>query len=129
MGVNGLLVLLKPAIRECNLKRFRGQSCVIDIMGWLYRGAFSSAYSHQGQQHETLGFMNFSLKMLKLLLSFDIKPICVFDGRPHEGKTLIEKKRSEDKKKNEALAKKAENDGNKDDARKYHTRSLFIKSK
>lgn len=55
--------------------------------------------------HETLGFMNFSLKMLKLLLSFDIKPICVFDGRPHEGKIEIEKKRSEDKKKNEALAK------------------------
>ena len=43
MGIQGLLLLLKPAISECNLHQLRGQTCVIDIMSWLYRGAFSAA--------------------------------------------------------------------------------------
>jgi 5'-3' exonuclease len=48
--------------------------------------------------------MGYPLKMIKLLLSYDIKPICIFDGRPHEGKVECEKKRSVDKKKNKELA-------------------------
>ena len=86
MGVQGLLLLLKPHIKEVNLKKYRGQTCVIDAMGWLYRGAFSTAYSKGEHQDKSLGYMGFPLKMLKLLLSFDIRPICIFDGRPHAGK-------------------------------------------
>jgi hypothetical protein len=48
--------------------------------------------------------MGYPLKMLKLLLSFQIKPICIFDGRPHIGKVECEKKRSIEKAKNKALA-------------------------
>jgi len=54
-------------------------------MGWLYRGAFSDA-TMMGQNENSLGFMGFPFKMLKLLLLANIKPICVFDGRPHDGK-------------------------------------------
>ena len=56
--------------------------------------------------------MGFPLKMIKLLLSYDIKPICIFDGRPHQGKLACEKKRSDDKAKNKALANKCEKEGN-----------------
>ena len=103
-----MLIFLKPAISNCNLRKFRGQTCVIDIMGWLYRGAFSSAYINGSYKNDTLGFMGYPIKMLKLLLSYDIKPICIFDGRPHEGKVSCEKKRSIDKAKNKALATELE---------------------
>lgn len=67
--------------------------------------------------------------MLKLLISYGIKPICVFDGRPHEGKFECEKKRAELKAKNKALAKQARKDGNNLDARKFSVRSMVLKSR
>lgn len=73
--------------------------------------------------------MCFPLKMVKTLISYNIKPILVFDGRPHEGKVDCEKKRSSDKEKNKALAKHYEKSGNSLEARKYYTRCLFIKTK
>ena len=125
-----MLPLLKPVIKECNLKKFRGQTCVIDIMGWLYRGAFSGASNlGTGGSVNTLSYMNFPFKMLKLLLGFDIKPICIFDGRPHEGKVEVEKKRSKDKAKNKSLANDAKKSGNLDEAKKFNQRCLFIKQK
>ena len=45
----------------------------------------------------SLGYMGYSMKQLKLLISYDIKPICVFDGRPHEAKKETEKRRMNDK--------------------------------
>jgi 5'-3' exonuclease len=50
--------------------------------------------------------MFYPLKMLQLLISYGIKPICIFDGRPHAGKVECEKKRSIEKEKNKALAEK-----------------------
>ena len=44
--------------------------------------------------------MAYPLKMLKLLIAFELRPICIFDGRPHAGKIETEKKRAVDKAKN-----------------------------
>jgi len=97
-------------------------------MGWLYRGAFSTAYKEgPSNVNNSLGFMGFPFKMLKLLLSYDIKPICIFDGRPLPGKLDTEKRRANDKAKNKALSKEQWESGNKDEARKFATRSLVIK--
>jgi 5'-3' exonuclease len=94
--------LLKATISEVNLKKFRGQTCVVDIMSWLYRGAFSTVYTLQDgtSKQNSLAFMAYPLKMLKLLIAFEIRPICIFDGRPHAGKIETEKKRAVDKAKN-----------------------------
>lgn len=51
--------------------------------------------------------MGYPLKMLRLLLDYGIKPICIFDGRPHEGKVATEKRRSVEKAKNKELATEA----------------------
>lgn len=111
--MQGLLQILKPVIEDVNLKRFNGQSCVIDISTWLYKGVFSTAYkTHQGI--ESLGHMGYPLKMLHMLLQYGIRPICIFDGRPHAGKIETEKKRSIDKAKNKELAEQHIKEGNED---------------
>ena len=127
MGIQNLLVLLKPAMYNSSLRQFSGQTAVIDIMGWLYRGAFSDA-TLIGTEN-SLGFMGFPFKMLKLLLQSNIKPICVFDGRPHDGKLQTEKERSKFKAKNKEMAEQAQAEGDQLAARKFNTRALFIKSK
>lgn len=43
MGVQGLLQLLKPALRDCHLKQFENQTAAVDVMTWLYKGAYSCA--------------------------------------------------------------------------------------
>ena len=61
----------------------KGQTCVIDIMGWMYKGAYSTAWDldKNGEINTSLGFMGYLMKQLKILISYGIKPICVFDGR------------------------------------------------
>ena len=51
--------------------------------------------------------MLFPFKMLKLLLNFGIRPICIFDGWPHEGKVSCEKGRSKAKADNKAMVSEA----------------------
>lgn len=44
MGVQGLLQLLKPAQRETHIRDFEGKTAAVDVMTWLYKGAYSCAY-------------------------------------------------------------------------------------
>ena len=97
-------------------------------MGWLYRGAFSAAFMvGPDNERNSLGFMGFPVKMLKILLSYDIKPICVFDGRTLNGKVNTVKKRTTDKYDNKDKCHSNYEKGDKKEALKWATRSLFIK--
>lgn len=66
-------------MRDANLSQFRNQTAVVDIMTWLYKGAFSCAYELATDQ-QTLAFLSYPLKMIKLFQVYKIKIICVFDG-------------------------------------------------
>jgi exonuclease-1 len=112
MGIHNLLIFLKPATKPVNLRHLRGQTCVIDIMGWLYRGAFGQAVETDST-YQGLRFLCYPFRLIKLLIDYGIKPILVFDGRPHEGKVKCEKKRAEDKVKAKQHAKELEKQGDK----------------
>ena len=79
MGIQGLHQVLKPALKDVNLSSFKGSTAVIDIMVWLYKGAYSCSYE-LGKGEPTLQFLGFPIKMLRLLKDKGITPICVFDG-------------------------------------------------
>lgn len=83
---------MKPAQRECHLRDFEKQTAAIDVMTWLYKGAYSCAYELGLDQH-TLNFLSFPVKMIKLLQTYNIKPICVFDGLHLKAKAVTEKNR------------------------------------
>jgi exonuclease-1 len=45
MGINTLLPTLKPTFKSYEtLENLRGQTAAIDIMVWLYKGAYSCSY-------------------------------------------------------------------------------------
>ena len=79
MGIQGLHQILKPAVKSVNVQDYKGTTAAIDIMVWLYKGAYSCSYE-LGKGEPTLTFLGYPLKMLRLLSSKGIKPICVFDG-------------------------------------------------
>jgi hypothetical protein len=72
-------------------------------MTWLYKGAYSCAYE-LGLEMQTLSFLSYPLKMIKLVQSYNIKLICVFDGLHLKAKEATEKMRSENKKSNKEMA-------------------------
>ena len=97
-------------------------------MTWLYKGAYSCAYE-LGLDIQTLSFLSYPLKMLKLVESYGIKPICVFDGLHLKAKEATDQARQSSKKMNKELAMQKAEDGNEDEARKYFMRSLILRSK
>ena len=65
--------------------------------------------------------------MLQLLKSYEIEPICIFDGRGIPGKESCLEKRSIDKAKNREMAKHYESIGEVEQAKKYFRRCLSLK--
>jgi exonuclease-1 len=97
-------------------------------MTWLYKGAYSCAME-LGLGQSTLNFLSFPLKMIKLVQSFNIKVICVFDGLHLKAKAATEKNRSENKQANKEMAMQLAEKGNDEEAKKYFTRSIVLRSK
>lgn len=85
MGINGLNIWLrkntKSGIGEINISDLNGKTIVIDISIYLYR--FKSENNLIDGLYE----------MLLLLLSHNIKPIVIFDGKPPDEKKEVLKNR------------------------------------
>lgn len=128
MGIQGLLKVLKPALKELQIGRFQGQTAVIDIMVWLYKGAYSCAYE-LATEKPTLAFLVYPIKMIRMLQTKGIKPICVFDGYHLKAKEDTAQERADYKAKNRELGKIADENGNKEEAEKYFSRSLVLRSR
>ncbi len=96
MGIKYLHRILKPITKSEDIARFKGKTAAIDILTWLYKGAFSCAYE-LGIGQRTLDFLQFPIKMLKLLQLHNIKPIYVFDGLRKPSKADTEKTRTDTK--------------------------------
>lgn len=67
--------------------------------------------------------------MVRLVQSYGIKPICVFDGLHLKAKATTEKNRSENKKANKETALQMCEKGQDEEARKYFARALILRTK
>ncbi|CAH1402373.1 unnamed protein product [Nezara viridula] len=94
MGIQGLLSFLDKASRPVNISEFSGCTVAVDTYCWLHKGAFSCA-EKLARGEQTDQYVNYCMKYVNMLLSFNIKPILVFDGRHLPAKAETEKKRRE----------------------------------
>lgn len=97
-------------------------------MVWLYKGTYACAYE-LGTGYQTVEFLSYPLKMLRMLKNFKIKPICVFDGLHLQAKAETEQDRAQNKKRNRELAQKNDQAGDTEQARKHYSRSLVLRTK
>ena len=107
MGIRDLLSLYKSLITKENLSNFRGKTCAIDIMVWLYKGM----YAMNNNPNVKDIYLNFPLKMLSLLKENGIKCIAVFDGNLLPAKLKEIQERINVKIANEILASKLREEG------------------
>ncbi|KAF9811376.1 hypothetical protein SFRURICE_002745 [Spodoptera frugiperda] len=94
MGITGLLSLVEKASRPANINEFSGCTVAIDSYCWLHKGTYSCADKLiRGEQTDM--HIRYCMKYVTMLLSNNIKPILVFDGRHLPAKAMTESKRRE----------------------------------
>ncbi|CAH1791053.1 unnamed protein product [Owenia fusiformis] len=125
MGISGLLPFLKNASKQANIKEYKGCTVAIDTYCWLHKGAFACA-EKLGKGEKTDTYVWYVMKFVNNLLSWDIKPIMVFDGCHLPSKKGVEKSRRE---RRELYRKKAAQylrEGKKSEARDCFTKCIDI---
>uniref|UniRef100_T1HD04 Exonuclease 1 n=1 Tax=Rhodnius prolixus TaxID=13249 RepID=T1HD04_RHOPR len=94
MGISGLLPFLEKASKPVNISQYSGCTVVVDTYCWLHKGAFSCA-EKLARGEQTDQYVLYCMKYVNMLLSHNIKPILVFDGRHLPAKAETEKTRKE----------------------------------
>ncbi|CAG9855138.1 unnamed protein product [Phyllotreta striolata] len=94
MGITGLLPFLQKATKPCHISEFRGSTVAIDTYCWLHKGATACTFQLASGE-DTNMLVNYCVKYLNILKSYDIKPILVFDGKNLPAKAETESKRRE----------------------------------
>ena len=122
MGIRDLLSLYKALITKENISNFRGKTCAIDMMVWLYKGMY--AVNNNPNCKDI--YLNFPLKMLTLLKENGINCIAVFDGNLLPAKLKEIQERINTKIANEILASKLREEGNIVKSNVVNNRSLNV---
>jgi exonuclease 1 len=94
MGITGLLNLLKSIQRPINIKDLKGETVGVDAYCWLHKACYSCAQD-LALGVPTVGYIDFCMHRIELLLHNGITPIIVFDGRYLPMKADKEKERQE----------------------------------
>lgn len=94
----GLLPLLKSIHKNCNLKKFAGQTIGVDAYGWLHRGTVACAidlalgrpttksvsqphcYFYHNPSLTVYRYVEFAMHRVRMLIYFGVIPYLVFDG-------------------------------------------------
>ncbi|XP_062534976.1 exonuclease 1 [Armigeres subalbatus] len=125
MGITGLIPFLEKASSRFHLRDLRGQCVAIDSYCWLHKGAFACADKlARGEQTDI--HIQYCLKYVNMLLSHDIKPILVFDGRHLPAKAMTEAKRRETRDNSKKRAAELLRVGKTEEAKSYLRRCVDI---
>ncbi|XP_058122479.1 exonuclease 1 [Anopheles ziemanni] len=125
MGITGLLPFLEKASSTYHLRDLRGKCVAIDSYCWLHRGAFGCA-ERLARGETTDLHIQYCLKYVQLLLSYNIKPILVFDGRHLPAKAATESKRRESRENARKRGAELLRLGRTEEARSYLRRCIDI---
>ncbi|XP_055633954.1 exonuclease 1 [Toxorhynchites rutilus septentrionalis] len=125
MGITGLIPFLEKASKQIQLRELAGQCVAIDSYCWLHKGAFACA-DKLARGEVTDIHIQYCLKYVHLLLSHDIKPILVFDGRHLPAKAGTEAKRRETRNSSKQRAAELLRMGKTEEAKSFLRRCVDI---
>ncbi|GAB0096641.1 Exonuclease 1 [Sergentomyia squamirostris] len=125
MGITGLIPFLEKSSRQINLREIKNTTVAVDTYCLLHKGAYACA-DKLARGEETTVHIQYCLKYVKMLLSHNIKPIMVFDGRHLPAKELTESRRRDSRQQARSLAGDLLREGKTDEARKQMRRCVDI---
>ncbi|XP_017052909.2 exonuclease 1 [Drosophila ficusphila] len=125
MGITGLIPFVEKASSRLQLKDIRGSTVAVDTYCWLHKGVFGCA-EKLARGEDTDVYIQYCLKYVQMLLSYDIKPILVFDGQHLPAKELTEKRRRDSRKQSKERAKELLRLGRIEEARSHMRRCVDV---
>ncbi|KAH8377787.1 hypothetical protein KR093_007131 [Drosophila rubida] len=125
MGITGLIPFLEKASVKVHLKNLRGSTVAVDTYCWLHKGVFGCA-EKLARGEETDIYIQYCLKYVQMLLSYDIKPILVFDGQHLPAKALTEQRRRESRQQSKKRAAELLRLGRTEEARSQLRRCVDV---
>ena len=104
MGISGFHQYTKQYLEHKHVREFSKLRIGVDASAWLHRGSVSYAWDIHNKsepwnqlQGAKPPWVEFPLRMLNMLMSHDIQPVLVFDGRSSPAKAPTSKARREKK--------------------------------
>ncbi|XP_016963820.2 exonuclease 1 [Drosophila biarmipes] len=125
MGITGLIPFVGKASSQLQLKDIRGSTVAVDTYCWLHKGVFGCA-EKLARGEDTDIYVQYCLKYINMLLSYDIKPILVFDGQHLPAKALTEKRRRDSRKQSKERAAELLRLGRIEEARSHMRRCVDV---
>uniref|UniRef100_UPI00358E7B30 exonuclease 1 n=1 Tax=Myxine glutinosa TaxID=7769 RepID=UPI00358E7B30 len=125
MGIQGLLQFLKDATDQVSIKKYKGHTVAVDTYCWIHKGAFSCA-DILAKGKNTDQYVSYCMKYIEMMLSFEVKPILVFDGCTLPSKCEVEKSRRQNRQENLQRGKQLLREGKTSEARKYFNRCINV---
>ncbi|XP_052852255.1 LOW QUALITY PROTEIN: exonuclease 1 [Drosophila gunungcola] len=125
MGITGLIPFVEKASSRLQLKDIRGSTVAVDTYCWLHKGVFGCA-EKLARGEDTDVYVQYCLKYVQMLLSYDIKPILVFDGQHLPAKALTEKRRRDSRKQSKERAAELLRLGRIEEARSHMRRCVDV---
>ncbi|KAH8409433.1 hypothetical protein KR222_005041 [Zaprionus bogoriensis] len=125
MGIAGLIPFLEKASARVHLKDIRGSTVAVDTYCWLHKGVFSCA-DKLARGEDTDLYVQYCLKYVQLLLSYNVKPILVFDGQHLPAKALTEQRRRESRQQSKKRAAELLRLGRVEEARSQMRRCVDV---
>ena len=96
MGSKGLWAFIKPVIKQVSLNKLKNKRLVIDIILYLHKYIISirnKGTEIKNKNNKNITHLVSLYNIIKQLTSYNILPICVFDGKPPELKKNTVNKR------------------------------------
>ena len=87
MGSKGLWAFIQPIIKRIPLDNLRNKRLILDIILYLHKqiiGIRNKGRDIVNNRGKNINHLVSLYNILKNLISIDILPICVFDGKPPE---------------------------------------------
>ncbi|ORY08295.1 PIN domain-like protein, partial [Basidiobolus meristosporus CBS 931.73] len=125
MGISGLLPLLKPIQKKTHLSSYEGQTIAVDAYVWLHKGAFACA-KELCLNEPTKKYITYCMNKVKMLRSFNIKPLLVFDGGLLPSKLTTEFERASSRSTNRIKAIELYERGKRKEAMDYFQKCVDI---
>lgn len=125
MGINGLLPLVRDAIKNSHISEFTGKKVAVDGFVWLHRGCLSCAKELAKNEHTTK-YITYFMQQVQLLLNHGIRPLIVFDGCDLPAKRVTNEKRRADRIENIKAAQRLEERGLIQEASEHYQKSVEI---
>lgn len=125
MGITGLIPFLEKASAKVHLKDLKGTTVAVDSYCWLHKGVFSCAEKIVRGEDTDL-YVQYCMKFVQMLMSYDIKVILVFDGQHLPAKALTEQRRRESRQQSQKRAKELLRLGRVEEARSQMRRGVDV---